>query len=190
MKHPDRLIGLILVDATSRHYDVLNHLKTPDYLKANSTAALIKQWQSWYEMDVKTYKSKLQGFTGHSHLPKDWQQGMVDCFENQEIFKTIHDEMASFSTSASQVDHLWRTLKLPVSIISRDPKTTIEESVQQGMLKEELLMQEEAWQDLQGELKSISSQSHMVQARGCNHGIPIEGPHFIRDAVYKMLAIK
>ncbi|TKI81775.1 alpha/beta hydrolase, partial [Bacillus wiedmannii] len=95
-------------------------------------------------------------------------------------------ELCAWKNCARSLKELYKTLKVPLIVIGRDPQYSITQLTKGGMPKEEATQLEAMWQELIHEQLQLSIHSQYILAEHAGHGIENTRPDIIIEAIHSL----
>jgi len=182
------LKGLILLDSTSQNFNRLYNLDIPvmksfiivekmveDNLKTSNYSK--KELREKYKNTIDEYKRMLSD--------KD-SRGFEDFITNPHLFRTIAEEFKNWGNSSKELEELGVFPNIPLLVIARDKKVSVESFVKYDIPKVEAVLYEEVWRELQVELSGLSSTGRFNIANNSDHNIYIDRPDIVIDCLKTM----
>jgi pimeloyl-ACP methyl ester carboxylesterase len=174
-RYPENVAGLIFVDGSTPLQD-----ENPALQSAGETGWVRK---TSILMMRSTAVAGLFRLTGSCSRPIpgfDSSSGQLLaedlCYPH---FTSISSEFASFNASGHETVHTGPFGALPVLIISQDPAKVLS----QKHPPTQLVKLENAWSQMQEDLKKLSKHSSRIIARGSTHAVQIDRPDLLARAV-------
>ncbi len=188
--YPNRLSALLLLDSASRRLEELEKLDTPFLNKHCSIEAMISMNM---EFSKKTKEEMLS--LQEKSIKRNEQVLSLNDFELYKEFissakfnETVADEFSHWISSGEDLKKNKIIADTKVKVICRDLQVSIDNWAKNGVPQIEAEIHEKHWRLLQEDLKTISSDSELIVAHGCDHMIHLENPEIlyeIIDSIYK-----
>ncbi|MBI9014686.1 MAG: alpha/beta hydrolase [Clostridiales bacterium] len=183
--YPKKLSGLILLDSASPRLSELEELDTPFLNEHSSIDAMISMSMEFskktsderlklLEDSLKNYKEKLS---------EGDYKAYSDCMSYSEFNITVANEFSEWIHDGEEIQKIRCSHDIPTIIICRDEQTSAANWHKNGVPKTEAEIHEKHWRALQEDLKSLSSQSELIIATGCDHMIHLEQPELVYKSV-------
>lgn len=186
---PEKIKGVLLLDATSPRLMEMEALETPFLNKHCSTQAMIEMnlgFSRAPEEDlIKMFHSSLK--KKENELSDADFKAYKKTVLSPSYNSTIANELSKWGESGDDLKVKRKTFDLPIWIISRDKDQSIENYIKAGVPKDEAIISETHWRSLQEDLREYSSKSHFLVADGCDHMIHLEDPEFLVDIIKRMI---
>ncbi|MBG9537894.1 alpha/beta hydrolase [Bacillus thuringiensis] len=180
MLHEDKLQALILVDSTSMNLHRLDELHLPISDQTDSDDMWLQKYNTYSKMDVDMLSNKLKPMlAGQSR-----QQ--IEFSTSPSLYKATASELSEWKNCALSLKELYKTLEIPLIVISRDPQYAITQLIKGGMPIEEATQLEAMWQELIHEQLKLSMNSQYILAEHAGHGIENDRPDIIIEAVHSL----
>jgi pimeloyl-ACP methyl ester carboxylesterase len=176
-RYPQDIAGLIFVDASTP----LQERRWSPQLQA-----LESQGFRSHELLLKTIQvlgiARLRGFcSAFDPGVEPWISELHFEHECNEPLAAIEQERTAFVRSGNQTIHTGPYGDLPILIISRDPQHKLHEP--SAVSAEHA----EVWNQMQEELKPLSTRSRRIIAQGSGHQIMIERPDLLEREVPRFI---
>ncbi|HDR4728080.1 TPA: alpha/beta hydrolase [Bacillus cereus] len=173
MLHEDKLRALILVDSTSMNLHRLDELHLPISDQTDSDDMWLKKYNTYSKMDVDRLYNELK------HMLVDQSRQYIEFSTSPLLYKATASELCEWKNCARSIKELYKTLKVPLIVIGRDPQYSITQLTEGGMPKEEATQLESMWQELIHEQLQLSIHSQYILAEHAGHGIENDRPDII-----------
>ncbi|EMK2593396.1 TPA: alpha/beta fold hydrolase [Bacillus cereus] len=180
MLHEDKLQALILVDSTSMNLHRLDELHLPISDQTDSDDMWLKKYNTYSKMDVNMLSNKLKSILANQ------SRQYIEFSTSPLLYKATASELCEWKNCARSIKELYKTLKVPLIVIGRDPQYSITQLTEGGMPKEEATRLETMWQELIHEQLQLSIHSQYILAEHAGHGIEIDRPDIIIGAVQSL----
>ncbi|WP_131101829.1 alpha/beta hydrolase [Bacillus sp. SYJ] len=179
MSHEDKLQALILVDSTSMNLHRLDELHLPISDQTDSDDMWLQKYNTYSKMDVHMLSNALK------HILANQSRQYIEFSTSPLLYKAAASELCEWKNCARSLKELYKTLKVPLIVIGRDPQyfTQLTEG---GMPKEEATRLETMWQELIHEQLQLSIHSQYILAEHAGHGIENDRPDIIIEAVHSL----
>ncbi|MCW1241426.1 alpha/beta fold hydrolase [Bacillus pretiosus] len=180
MLHEDKLRALILVDSTSMNLHRLDELHLPISDQTDSDDIWLKKYNTYSKMDVDRLYNELK------HMLVDQSRQYIEFSISPLLYKATASELCEWKNCARSIKELYKTLKVPLIVIGRDPQYSITQLTEGGMPKEEATQLESMWQELIHEQLQLSIHSQYILAEHAGHGIENTRPDIIIEAIHSL----
>jgi len=191
---PDEVEGMVLVDASNEHQ---KSKLPPEFLKLDEGNNRFFRAMSWVS------RFGLLRFIGLfinpqsmapayiKKLPKDVRTAYLTMMSHPSYFTTTLAEKAAFYKSVEEKDDKQALADLgDMPLIVLTAETTIDPSLLAMQKIPENLSEEwvhQVWMGLQDELAALSTNSTHVVATGSGHGIQLDRPDLVIEAIRKLV---
>ncbi|MGU3351437.1 alpha/beta fold hydrolase [Bacillus wiedmannii] len=180
MLHEDKLQALILVDSTSMNLHRLDELHLPISDQTDSDDMWIQKYNTYSKMDIDMLNTELKP------ILIDQSRQYIEFSTSPLLYKATASELCEWKNCARSIKELHKTLKTPLIVIGRDPQYSITQLTEGGMPKKEAIQLEAMWQELIHEQLQLSIHSQYILAEHAGHGIEIDRPDIIIEAVQSL----
>ncbi len=186
--YPDEVAGLVLLDAT--HEDLPEVYPAAFTAKADAMADAMRRQRpviaAVNASGIPALFASLVPDSVASKLPDDVADARRAAqFMDTSTAVSAADEMIALRDSLDHVRHSRQPLgDIPVVVLTHGKAAGAEDGVPEG-LEEDV---EAAWQSMQENLATISTNARQVIADGSGHFIHIERPDLVIDAIGQVLA--
>ncbi|MGR5994883.1 alpha/beta fold hydrolase [Bacillus cereus] len=180
MLHEDKSQALILVDSTSMNLHRLDELHLPISDQTDSDDMWLEKYNTYSKMDVDMLSNKLKSILANQ------SRQYIEFSTSPLLYKATASELCEWKNCARSIKELYKTLKVPLIVIGRDPQYSITQLTEGGMPKEEATRLETMWQELIHEQLQLSIHSQYILAEHAGHGIEIDRPDIIIEAVQSL----
>ncbi|WP_096272783.1 alpha/beta fold hydrolase [Paucisalibacillus globulus] len=187
---PEKLKGIILVDATSQNFKRLYNLNLPVMY---SMISLEKMIESNIDSSKKSKEELYQMFTNmieeyESNLLKQDTESFKNFITSPTLFRTIANEFMNWERSSQLIVELGEFPTIPLMVIARDKELSAKPFIEHGIPKEEAFLHEEVWRDLQIELSHLTNKGELIIADGSDHEIHKDRPDVIIRTIERMIS--
>lgn len=183
--YPNRLSGMILVDSASPRLIELEKLDTPFLNEHCSIDAMILMNMK-FSKKTKEEMIKLQ----EKSIIRNQKKLSADDFKEYKEFitssifnETVANEFSEWINDGEEIQKNKSVSNIPIKIICRDEQLSVDNWAKNGVPKIEAEIHERHWRILQEDLRTISNNSELIIARGCDHMIHIENPKVIYETL-------
>lgn len=178
--YPERLDGVLLIDATSHNFQRLYDLNLPVMYSMISLEQLIEAneetaGKSRAELE-EWYKERNRELSGEDEA----------FLTNPVLYQTIADEFTNWSASSEEIKNGEAFPDIPVIVIARDEELSARPYIDYGIPKEEALLHEKVWRELQVELAQLSEIGELVIAEGSDHEVHKDKPEILLECLLKL----
>jgi len=182
---PNRIKGLVLVDATSPNYKQLYTLDTPNFYSKMSFEKLVEMNLTFSRMPKDELKEQLNGIiTSYRERKLDSIiEDVVDFFGNPRLFSTVVEELKNWEVDSEDIKSIAEFPNVPLIVIARDNKVSEASWVECDIPLNEAEAYEAKWRELQQELSELSVQGKLVIAENSDHGIYLDRPDLVIEAL-------
>ncbi|KMP95378.1 alpha/beta hydrolase [Bacillus wiedmannii] len=180
MLHEDKLQALILVDSTSMNLHRLDELHLPISDQTDSDDMWIQKYNTYSKMDIDMLNTELKP------ILIDQSRQYIEFSASPLLYKATASELCEWKNCARSIKELHKTLETPLIVIGRDPQYSITQLTEGGMPKKEAIQLEAMWQELIHEQLQLSIHSQYILAEHAGHGIEIDRPDIIIEAVQSL----
>lgn len=180
MLHEDKLQALILVDSTSMNLHRLDELHLPISDQTDSDDMWIQKYNTYSKMDIDMLNTELKP------ILIDQSRQYIEFSTSPLLYKATASELCEWKNCARSIKELHKTLETPLIVIGRDPQYSITQLTEGGMQKKEAIQLEAMWQELIHEQLQLSIHSQYILAEHAGHGIEIDRPDIIIEAVQSL----
>ena len=168
LQYPERVAGLVLVDATSVDLAELDQLDTPTLDQEGDDAV-------WIDRFAELAKATdLRDRFPDGDDRTDW---------NPAYYRSMHAIITQWKADAKDLQPLMRDLGVPLTVLGRDKAQSIETMLAAGFPKDELERMEEKWQELIRRQANLSYQANVTFVPGTSHMMHHDRPDVIAEAI-------
>ncbi|MFB4166852.1 alpha/beta hydrolase [Virgibacillus sp. JSM 102003] len=187
---PEKLKGVILVDATSHNFKRVYDLNLPVMY---SMISLEKMIEGNTETSKKSKEELNQMFSPmveeyKAVLVKKDVENFKEFITNPSLFRTIADEFMNWEQSSQLINEYGTFPDIPLIVIARDKELSAKPFIEHGIPASEAVLHEEVWRDLQVELSQLSSKGELIIAEGSDHEIHKDKPEVIVRVIESLLS--
>ncbi|MCU5221229.1 MULTISPECIES: alpha/beta fold hydrolase [Bacillus cereus group] len=180
MLHEDKLQALILVDSTSMNLHRLDELHLPISDQTDSDDMWLQKYNTYSKMDVHMLSNELKPMLASQ------SRQQIEFSTSPSLYKATASELSEWKNCARSLKELYKTLKVPLIVIGREPQYSIAQLIKGGMPIEEATQLEAMWQELIHEQVHLSIHSQYILAEHAGHGIENDRPDIIIEAVHSL----
>ncbi|MBE5105247.1 alpha/beta hydrolase [Bacillus thuringiensis] len=180
MLHEDQMQALILVDSTSMNLHRLDEIHLPVFDQTDSDDMWLQKYNMYSKMDVDMLYNELKPMFANQ------SRQQIEFSTSPSLYKATASELSEWKNCARSMKKLYKTLKIPLLIIGRDPHYSIAQMLEGGMLKEEATQLEAMWQELIREQLHLSTNSQYALAKHAGHGVENDRPDIIIEAIHSL----
>lgn len=183
-RYPDDVVGVILLDA--RH-ETINSRMPPAWKKLEMAGKGMYQFMLLASrLGALQLLGKLAGEKAAPpmvmKLPPEIRTTYLEVGFQPKYFRSNLDELAASEESDRQVGATGSLGSIPLTVIRHGIPDLFA-----SMPGEQAKQAEIVWQELQAELASLSSNSQILVAEKSGHGIQIDQPGLVVDAIRQMV---
>ncbi|PFF05924.1 alpha/beta hydrolase [Bacillus cereus] len=180
MLHEDKLQALILVDSTSMNLHRVDELHLPISDQTDSDDMWLQKYNTYSKMDVDMLSNELKPMLASQ------SRQQIEFSTSPLLYKAAASELSEWKNCARSLKELYKTLKVPLIVIGRDPQHSIAQLIKGGMPIEEATKLEAMWQELIHEQVHLSIHSQYIIAEHAGHGIENDRPDIIIEAAHSL----
>ena len=190
--YPHKIKRLILVDSTSCNFQKLYDLTIPVMNSLISVDERIKinlntSQQTKEELQLK-YTDMIYEYK--KILPSQEVSGFEEFMTNPLLYKVIANEFENFGESSKTIKAMGEFPQIPLIVIARDKEISIKSFTENDIPKEEAILYENVWRELQIELSQLSSKGELVIAEGSDHQVHLDRPDSVLQSVKRFLKVQ
>ncbi|MBK7452375.1 MAG: alpha/beta hydrolase [Anaerolineales bacterium] len=183
-KYPEEVAGVILLDA--RH-EAIDSKMPPAWKKLEAAGKGMYQFMLLASrVGALNLLGKLMGEKAAPpivmKLPPEIRTTYLEVGFQPKYFQSNLDELAVIGESDRQLSLTGSLGNIPLTVIRHGIPDLFA-----SMPVEQAKQAERAWQELQAELTQLSSNSQMIVAEKSGHGIQIDQPSLVVDAIRQMV---
>ncbi|UKS54621.1 alpha/beta fold hydrolase [Exiguobacterium acetylicum] len=168
LRHPERVAGLVLVDATSVDLAELDQLDTPTLDQEGDDAVWIERFA-----ELATATDLRDRFPDGDDRT-DW---------NPAYYQAMHAIISKWKSDAKALQPLMRDLRLPMTVLGRDKTKSIQTMIAAGFPEDELERMENKWQELIQRQANLSYQANVTFVPGASHMMHHDRPDVVTSAI-------
>ncbi|AIY76049.1 TPA: alpha/beta hydrolase [Bacillus tropicus] len=180
MLHEDKLQALILVDSTSMNLHRVDELHLTISDQTDSDDMWLQKYNTYSKMDVDMLSNELKPMLASQ------SRQQIEFSTSPLLYKAAASELSEWKNCARSLKELYKTLKVPLIVIGRDPQHSIAQLIKGGMPIEEATQLEAMWQELIHEQVHLSIHSQYILAEHAGHGIENDRPDIIIEAAHSL----
>ncbi|MDA1534394.1 MULTISPECIES: alpha/beta hydrolase [unclassified Bacillus cereus group] len=180
MLHEDKLQALILVDSTSMNLHRLDELHLPISDQTDSDDMWLQKYNTYSKMDVDMLSNELKPMLASQ------SRQQIEFSTSPSLYKATASELSEWKNCARSLKELYKTLKVPLIVIGREPQYSIAQLIKGGMPIEEATQLEAMWQELIHEQVHLSIHRQYILAEHAGHGIENDRPDIIIEAAHSL----
>lgn len=187
--YPDMVKGIILVDSTSVNFHKLYSLNLPVMYSLISIEKLVENWNNISKKSKSEIKETNNFGVSREQalLPKDKQNSIREFEANPTVYKTMASEMDNWKNSSIDIKESGDFPNVPLTVIARDKGVSVEAFVEHDIPKEEAVLYEDVWRELQQEQSLLSERGKLVIVEGSDHNIQLEKPDILVGCIKEMV---
>ncbi|WGG46400.1 alpha/beta hydrolase [Rossellomorea sp. DA94] len=178
--YPEKLDGLLLIDATSHNFQRLYDLNLPVMYSMISLELLIEA------NEENAGKSRAELEEWYKERESELSDEEEAFLTNPVLYQTIADEFTSWSTSSDEIKSGEPFPDIPLIAIARDEALSAKPYIEYGIPEEEALLHEKVWSELQVELAQLSEIGELVIAEGSDHEVHKDQPEIVVECLQRL----
>lgn len=189
VRYPERIEGVVLIDATSMNIHRIDEIENSDETSTN------EYWIEKCEKYSKLTSELLIKELELELLPKykEWESHMQEALMNHEtspsLYRAVGSEIQHMGSCARLLKGEWFP-DAPLIVIGRDPIHSSLQQIQAGLPELEAIAIEDIWSELIKEQTQLSKNATFIQAEGAGHNIPYDCPELIIQAMKQLTRIR
>lgn len=168
LHYPERVAGLVLVEATSVDLAELDQLDTPTLDKEGDDAVWIERFA-----ELATATDLRDRFPDGDDRT-DW---------NPAYYQAMHAIISKWKSDAKALQPLMRDLGFPMTVLGRDKTNSIQTMIAAGFPEDELERMENKWQELIRRQANLSYQANVTFVPGTSHLMHRDRPDVVASAI-------
>jgi pimeloyl-ACP methyl ester carboxylesterase len=178
---PEKIKGLVLVDSTSYNFNELYNLDLPVMKSLISIEKMVESNKNTSKKSKEVIKKSFINMIKEYELilSDNEIQDFEEFITNPLLFRTIAKEFENWSISSESIKGMGEFPNIPMKVIARDKEISAKPFIDYGIPKEEAILYEECWQQLQVELSQLSSSGELIIANKSDHEIHKDRPDII-----------
>ncbi|MCA1055773.1 alpha/beta hydrolase [Rossellomorea aquimaris] len=181
---PEKLKGILLIDATSHHFQRIYDLDLP---VMNSLISLEKMVDGNLHYSKKSkaelrmeFNKKIEDFKGlHRSVDNEFEAFIT----RPNFFSTVADEFRCWGESSREIMSGGDFPDIPLLVIARDQELSAKPFIEFGIPEEEAVLHERVWRELQIKLAELSSKGELIIAEGSDHEIHKDQPELLVECI-------
>lgn len=183
--YPHKVRALVLVDSTSHDLEKLDTLDLPVLNQNSSDKEWLESCQTYANLNEKELSKIVQPILTENQkkLPLPVQERLIKFQQKPNLYKAMKSEIENWKADARVIKELVQFPDLPLLVIGRDKKFVIEQGVEEGLPKPELMLLENTWEQLIKEQAKLSKKSRLVFAEQSGHSVHLDRPDFMIAAI-------
>jgi predicted alpha/beta hydrolase family esterase len=187
--YPQKIKGLILVDSTSCSFNKLYELDLPVMKSLISIEKMVESNKKTSKKSKEAIKNSFVNMIKEYELilSESELQDFEEFITNPLLFKTIAEEFENWAQSSECIKEMGEFPNIPMKVIARDKEISAKPFVDYGIPKEEAVLYEECWYQLQVELSQLSSRGELIIADQSDHEIHKDRPDIIMQCLESLL---
>jgi pimeloyl-ACP methyl ester carboxylesterase len=186
--YPDKLEGVLLIDATSHDFQRLYDLDLPVMYSMISLEKLIEANKDTSKNSKDELKEKFKESIekNRSQLPEKVAADYEEFMTTPHFYKTVAEEFANWSTSSKEIQSGDAFPDIPLIVIARDEELSAKPYIEHGIPDVEAELHERVWRELQVELAGLSNKGELVIAEGSDHEVHKDRPGVIVECLGRL----
>lgn len=185
--YPEKLKGVLLIDSTSADFEKLYCDKTPTMCEKGSIEATTKGMKESSEKSIEELRDRFQIEEEQKGLPDDAKSLLEEFYIKPEFFNVTAMEMKKWFEDSKDIKSCGEFPNVPLRVIARDMKISVQFYVNLGMAEEEAIAYESIWRELQEQHALLSKDSKFIVAEGSDHMIQLEKPEYVIKAINELI---
>jgi len=184
IRHPNRVSAAVLIESTSTELDRLN-----DVMGKEQNKQMIELWRCLSKMEPEQIKAKLppQSTIGLLKFSAPARERVLRFKINPGMYQVMADEMEELENSAQNIRISGSFPQIPLTVIGRDPDSSVHMLTNQGMPEQMAKKIEEVWQDLIIRQLELSKDSKYIKAEESGHGVHLDRPDIIIKEILSLI---
>lgn len=185
ISHPNYVSAVVLVEANSTEMHLLN-----DAIGSNQNKHMIEIWRLWSKMEPAQINSKLssQSVPDLTNFSVEARERILQFKINPKMYQAMAEEMEELENSAQAIRVAGSFPLIPLTVIGRDPDYSVRLLTEQGMPEQLAKKIEDVWQQLVTKQLDLSKNSKYIKAEQSGHGVHIDRPDIIINAVLSVIS--
>ncbi|MCM1991628.1 alpha/beta fold hydrolase [Oceanirhabdus seepicola] len=185
--YPHKIRGVLLLDSTSPDFEKLYCDKTPMMCEKGSIEATTKGMRESSKKSIEELRERFQIEEEQKGLPDDVKSMLEEFYIKPEFYNVTAMEMEKWYEDGKDIKSCGEFPNVPLRVIARDMKISIQFYVNLGMAEEEAVAYESIWRGLQEQYTLLSKDSKFIVAEGSDHMIQLEKPKYVTEAIEELL---
>ncbi|MFQ3543168.1 alpha/beta fold hydrolase [Halobacillus rhizosphaerae] len=184
--YPDTASALVLVDSSSTDSHLLDEVEMEGN-DDNSMDAWMRKCRDYSKLTPSQLHDELSDwiYDLQASAPVDMKQPIQEFMSNPFMFATLAEELEWWRNHPLSFDGF---PQIPVTVIGRDPKVSIQEMIEEeGISETEAEKIEEIWQYLITLQTKMSEKTTYVLAENSGHDIHTRKPDVIKQETLKVI---
>ncbi|QSX05910.1 alpha/beta fold hydrolase [Sedimentibacter sp. zth1] len=187
--YPNDLKAIVLLDSTSYDLIELENLNTP-VINANvSIEKMIEYMNNSSIKNEEELKNENRNLFEKykTYITDDEMKDVIDFYSNPSLYKVVANEFSNWIKDGEDIKSIVTSLNIPLKVIARDSNVEIKNWINYDVPKEEAILHEKKWRELQKELISLSSDSELIIANNSGHLIYREREEIIIECLEHLI---
>lgn len=184
IRHPDRVSAAVLIESTSTELDRLN-----DVMGKEQNKQMIELWRCLSKMEPEQIKAKLppQSTIDLLKFSAPARERVLRFKINPRMYQVMADEMEELENSAQNIRISGSFPQIPLTVIGRDPDSSVYMLTNQGIPEQMAKKIEDVWQDLIIRQLELSKDSKYIKAEESGHGVHLDRPDIIIKEILSLI---
>jgi pimeloyl-ACP methyl ester carboxylesterase len=178
--YPEKLDGVLLIDATSHNFQRLYDLNLPVMYSMISLELLIEA------NEENAGKSRAELEEWYKERDSELSDEEEEFLTNPILYQTIAGEFTSWSTSSEEIKSGKPFPDIPLIVIARDEALSAKPYIEYGIPEEEAMLHEKVWRELQVELAQLSVNGELMIAEGSDHEVQKDQPEIVVECLQRL----
>ena len=187
--HPNKVASLLLIDSTSVNLHMLDELDLPVSDEQNSDKVWVEKCQKYSRMNSDELKKKLNIELSKEQmkLPENIRDGILEFNINPNLYKAVLSEINNWYDDALEIKAMGDFPNIPLQILARDPKYSMELQIDEGIPYEEAKIFEDTWNYLIWEQANLSNKSEFHIVDKASHSIHLDKPEVVINTIRELI---
>ena len=183
LKYPEKVHSVILVESNSIDFQLL------DKVTGSQSAQWVAMYKAFASMTEEQIKDKLnpQLSPDIQNYSDEIKKRIIEFKINPCMYQALAEELDEMPRCAEKMKQYGMLDNIPAIVIGRDPEYSIQLMVRQGMPEQMAKNIEEVWQKLIKDQMMLSSNSQYIKASNSSHGVYIDNPDIIVEAIISLI---
>ncbi|MGE6415580.1 alpha/beta fold hydrolase [Planococcus kocurii] len=183
--YPHKVRALVLVDSTSDGLEKLDTLDLPVLNQNSSDKAWLEDCQTYADLNEKELSRIIQPTLteNQKRLPLPVQERLIGFQQKPNLYKAMKSEVENWKADARMIKKLGHFPRTPLLVIGRDKEYVIQQGIEEGLPKSEIMLLEDTWEQLIKEQAKLSENSRLIFAEKSGHSVHLDRPDFIIAAI-------